>query len=153
MSPQSRQFRLFRFGNSANNHYSGQSLVTRFCSLLVGLWVSDALLDTVKIDGIGALFAGSAILGLTYLLIRPFFIAFSVCLILITLGFTIIIIDATMLLLTSKLSVSIGLSFQVNGFWTAMCTAIIIALIHLIISNLVNRKDQIDYVGRRERRI
>ena len=153
MSPQSRQFRVFRLGNSANNQHSGQSLVTRFCSLLVGLWVSDTLLANVEIDGIGSLFAGSAILALTYLLIRPLFIAFSACLILITLGFTIIIIDATMLLLTSKLSTSLGLSFQVNGFWTAICAAFIIALIHLIMSNLVNRKDQIDYVGRRERRI
>lgn len=153
MSPQSRQFRVFRLGNSANNQHSGQNLVTRFCSLLVGLWVSDALLVNVEIDGIGSLFAGSAILALTYLLIRPLFIAFSACLILITLGFTIIIIDATMLLLTSKLSTSLGLSFQVNGFWTTICAAFIIALIHLIMSNLVNRKNQIDYVGRRERRI
>ncbi len=153
MSPQSRQIRLFRLGTNANNQYSGRSLITRFCSLLVGLWASDALLDNVEIDGIGALFAGSAILALTYLLIRPLFIAFSVCLILITFGLTIIIIDATMLLITSKLSASIGLSFQVNGFWTAMCAAIVIALIHLIISNLVNRKGQLDLVERRERRI
>lgn len=153
MSPQSRKFRLFRLGNSANNQYSGQRLVTRFCSLLVGLWVSNALLDNVQIEGIGSLFAGSAILALTYLLVRPLFITFSFCLILLTLGLTIIIIDATMLLLTSALATAIGLSFQVSGFWTAMCVAIVIALIHLIISNLVNRKDEINYAGRRERRI
>ena len=153
MSQQSRQFRLFRLVSNSNNQYSGRSLVTRFCSLLVGLWVSNALLGNVQIEGMGSLFAGSAILALTYLLVRPIFITFSFCLILLTFGLTIIIIDAVMLLLTSTLATTIGLNFQVSGFWTAICAALVIALIHLIISNLINRKDQINYAGRRERRI
>ena len=153
MSQQSRQFRLFRLGTNSNNQYSGRSLVTRFCSLLVGLWASNALLDNVQIEGIGSLVAGSAILALAYLVVRPIFITFSFCLILLTFGLTIIIIDAVMLLITSTLATTIGLNFQVNGFWTAICAAFVIGFIHLIISNLINRKDQIDYASRRERRI
>ena len=135
MSQQTRQFRLFRLGTNSNNQYSGRSLMTRFCSLLVGLWASNALLDNVQIEGIGSLVAGSAILALAYLVVRPIFITFSFCLILLTFGLTIIIIDAVMLLITSTLATTIGLNFQVHGFWTAICAAFVIGLIYLIISN------------------
>ena len=120
--------------------WSLRGLVYRLAVNALGLWVADALIAGIEIDGWASLIAGSALFALVNTLLRPFAMLFSFCLILATFGLFVVVINAAMLALTAWVAGGIGLNFDVDSFWSALFGAGVISLISLLASALVGRR-------------
>lgn len=82
----------------------------------------------------------AAILGLVNAVVKPLAQTVGFCLIVLTLGLFLLVINALMLLLTSWISAQVGLSFHVDGFWAAFWGALVIAVIGAILGGVLGTK-------------
>ncbi|MGW6566985.1 phage holin family protein [Streptomyces sp. NPDC054975] len=69
------------------------------------------------------------VFGLVNFLVKPIVKLISLPLFVLTLGLITLVINALMLLLTSWLADKLDLSFQVDGFWTAVLGGLIISVV------------------------
>jgi len=67
--------------------------------------------------------------GLVNFVVKPVVKLLSFPLFVLTLGLITLVINALMLLLTSKIAEALDVGFHVDGFWTAVLGAIIITLV------------------------
>lgn len=71
----------------------------------------------------------AVIFGLVNALVKPVFSALTGCLIVITLGLFLFVINALMLMLTSWIAGQLNIGFHVDGFWWALIGSVVISLI------------------------
>lgn len=83
------------------------------------------------------LLAVAVILGVVNAVVKPFTQAVSACLIVLTLGLFLLVINALMLMLTSWLSGQVGLGFHVDGFFAALLGSIVISLVSSVVAGLL----------------
>ena len=110
-------------------------LAVNALALGVAIWLFDGITlsgssDTdqfVKLVIVGAIF------GVINMIVRPIVNLLSLPLIILTLGLFLIVVNALMLLLTSKISESIDLGFHVDGFWTAVWGSIVISISSMVL--------------------
>ncbi len=86
------------------------------------------LTPTDRQEQILTLLGVSLILGLVNAFVRPFAQVAGFCLIILTLGAFLLVINAGMLMLVSSISGELGLGFHVDGFWPALLGSVIISL-------------------------
>lgn len=101
----------------------------RLIATAIALWVSVLIVPGITYAG-GALgLVGVAILfGLVNAFIRPVLKLLTCPLVVLTLGLFVFVLNGLMLWLTSELSMSVGIDFNVDGFWAALFGAIIVSL-------------------------
>jgi len=101
------------------------------CSLAAAAWVFDGITVTgaTRQDRAITLLVVAAIFGLVNSFVRPVVKLLSLPLYLLTLGLFFLVVNALMLLLTSWISDQGGVSFHVDGFWTALWGAVVISLV------------------------
>ena len=87
-----------------------------------------------------SLIAGTALFAIVNLLLRPLATFVSCCLIAVTFGLFVLVINAILLGVTAWLARSLGLSFAVDGFWSAFFGAIVISIVSFL-ATLVVRTD------------
>ncbi len=82
------------------------------------------------------------VVGLIFGLINAFLGTFlkilSLPFIVLTLGVLLVVINALMLLLTDRLAESMGLGFNVDGFWAAFWGALIISIVGGILNAVLD---------------
>jgi putative membrane protein len=106
-------------------------LLTNAAAIAVAAW----LLDGIRLEGatwqdkIVPLLVVALILGLVTMFVEPVVKLLSLPFIILTIGLFLLVINALMLLLTSKIADSLDVGFHVNGFWTALWGSIIITLV------------------------
>jgi len=83
----------------------------------------------------------AAIFGLVNAVVRPLVTIAGACLVILTLGLFLFVINALMLMLTSWLATSLGFGFEVDGFWWAVLGSIIISVATSLMSGLLEVKD------------
>jgi len=93
--------------------------------LLDGIWIKGA----DRQDEIVPLLIVALILGLVTMFVEPVVKVLSLPFIILTIGLFLLVINALMLLLTSKIAEALDVGFHVDGFWTAVLGAIIITLV------------------------
>lgn len=74
------------------------------------------------------------IFGLLNALVRPLLKFLTCPLILLTLGFFTILINTGMLMLTSTVGQSFGISFTVDGFWPALLGSLVISFVSVVMT-------------------
>ena len=82
------------------------------------------------------------IFGIVNAIVKPIFTLVTACVVLLTLGLFLLVINALMLLLTSWLSDQFNLGWHVDGFWTAVLGSIIISIVSFILNAFIPDKDQ-----------
>jgi putative membrane protein len=114
-------------------------LVVNAAALGVAVWLFDGITLTADTTGakIGTLLVVGAIFGVITSVVRPIVNALSLPLIILSLGLMLLVTNALMLLLTSKVADSFGLAFHVDGFWTAVFGAIVISIASMILEALL----------------
>jgi putative membrane protein len=70
------------------------------------------------------------ILGLVSNFVRPVVTFFSIPFIIFTLGLFLLVINALMLMLTAWIAGGVGVSFHVQGFWSALGGSIVITIVN-----------------------
>ncbi len=82
-----------------------------------------------------------AVFGIVNSLIKPLVKFFTFPLIILTLGFFTLIINALMLVITEALSGPLNLGLQIKGFWPAFWGAFIVSIVSMLLSWLTGLKD------------
>ena len=102
------------------------------------LYVATRLVSGVTFTGDWLPFFGVAIVfGIVNAFIGPVAKILTFPIIIVTMGIFALVVNGLMLWLTSSLSASLGLGFQVSGFWAAFWGAIVVSLTSLILSLLI----------------
>jgi putative membrane protein len=112
-----------------------------FIRLLVNaaaLWVATQLVPGVTYSG-GPLpfLAVALVFGVINAILRPVLKILTLPIIILTLGIFALVINGLMLLLTSRLSDTLGLGFHVSGFWPAFWGAVVVSIVSTILSLLI----------------
>ena len=74
--------------------------------------------------------------GLINAVLRPLLLLLTCPLVLLTLGLFGLIINATLLILTSVIAESVGVRFTVDNFWSAILGGLVISAVTLVLSML-----------------
>jgi len=99
------------------------------------LWVAAAIVPGLEFHGgLGRLLLVAAVFGIVNSLLRPLLAILTCPLILVTLGFFMLVINALMLMVTGSLSESWNLGFTVSGFWAAFFGGIVVGLVSFVLS-------------------
>ena len=110
-------------------------LLLRLLINAVALWAAARWVPGIAYEGDwGTLAAVALIFGLVNALIRPLLKLLTSPLIAATLGLFTLVINALMLWLTAALAQSLGVSFSVAGFGSALLGAIVISLVSLLLT-------------------
>lgn len=96
------------------------------------------LFDGFHLEGFGAALLASLVLSVLNTIVKPILIVLTLPVTILSLGFFLFVINAITLMLTQAI---IGDSFVIEGFGLALLSAIILALLNLILNRLV--KDRI----------
>ena len=71
----------------------------------------------------------AAIMGVVNAVVKPFTQVLSFCLVLITFGLFLLVINAAMLLLTAWVAQKFGIGFFIDGVWPALWGSIVISVV------------------------
>jgi putative membrane protein len=111
--------------------------VFRWIVTTIAVFVAAPVVGINYGDRLGCLLGAALLLGIINAFIRPVLLLLSLPLILVTLGFFILIINALML----KFVGQIVPCFQVPGFWPAFFGAIIISIVSWLLSAFFRGSD------------
>lgn len=112
-------------------------------ALAVAVW----LLDKITLTGdstagkAGTLIVVALVFGLVNSLVKPVVQVLTFPLFLLTLGLITLVVNALMLLLTSWVCGLLGVSFHVEGFWTAVLGGLIISVVSWALHTVLPDKD------------
>lgn len=105
----------------------------------VAVWLVPGITLTAEttVDKVLTLLGVAAILGVVNAVVRPVAAALGTCLIVLTFGLFLLVINALMLMLTSWVAAQVGLGFHVDGFWAALLGSVIISLVSAVVGSLL----------------
>lgn len=107
-------------------------LLLRFAINATGLFLASAIVPGIEIGDWQSLLAGTAIFAIVNMLVRPVALLLTFCLVLVTFGLFVIVVNAAMLGATAWAAGQLGLNFTVDGFWSAVFGALIISAVSFI---------------------
>jgi putative membrane protein len=96
----------------------------------LALWVAQALLSGIRIEGAGTLFIAALLLGFVNAIVRPLLIFVTLPITILTLGLFLLVINAAMLGLVAALLEN----FTISGFWSALAGAIVVSLVSWLVT-------------------
>ena len=106
------------------------------------LWVATRLVSGITYTGDGVSLLGVALVfGVLNVLIKPILFLLSLPFLIVTLGLFTLVLNALMLLLTSRASDALGLGFTVSGFWPALFGGLVVSVVSFGLSLFVSDGD------------
>ena len=118
------------------------SFLVRLVVNAVALGAAAWLFDGIRVGGRDAgdrvltLLVVALIFGLVNAFITPVIKLLSLPFIILTLGLLLLVINALMLLLTSRLAEAFDVRFVVDGFWSAVLGSIVISIVGAVLGGL-----------------
>jgi len=85
----------------------------------------------------------AAIFGLVNAVVRPLFVFVTSPLLLVTLGFFLLVINAALLMLTSWVCGQLGVPWGVDGFWSALWGAMIVSVVSFLLNSFVGKRGEV----------
>jgi putative membrane protein len=111
----------------------------------LALWVAQALLPGIRIEGAGTLFIAALLLGFVNAIVRPLLIFVTLPVTILTLGLFLLVINAAMLGLVAALLEQ----FTISGFWSALAGAIVVSLVSWLVSSTIGNSARVEMFGAR----
>jgi putative membrane protein len=111
--------------------------VFRWIATTVAVMVAASIIHGIRYDTVASLIGAALLLGILNAFVRPILLILSAPLILLTLGFFILIINALML----RLVPSIVSGFQVDSFGSAFWGALVVSIVSWILSAFFRGSD------------
>lgn len=102
-------------------------------ALAAAAWLLDDIRVTDRDDQVLTLLGVALIFGVVNAFVAPLVKLVSLPFIILTLGLLLWIINAVMLLLTTRIAEAVGLGFRVDGFGTALLGALVISVVTAIL--------------------
>lgn len=120
-----------------------KALLLRLLVTSLALWVAVELVSGIAFTGKPLALVGVALVfGAVNAVLKPILTILTCPLILLTLGFFTLILNAILLLATSSLSQSLGLGFVVDGFWPAFWGGLLIGLASTVLTAMLGPERQ-----------
>ena len=118
-------------------------LVARWIIIVLALLAAAWLVPGIHVGGDAwlAYAVMAAALGVVNALVRPLLKLLTCPLILLTLGFFTLVINALMLLLAARIAQSLSVDFTVAGFWPAFWGGLIVSIVTTLLSIFVRDDD------------
>ncbi len=110
-----------------------RTFVIRLIVNAVALAVAARLIPGIAYGGWGDLVIVAFLFGVVNALVKPVLKLLTCPLVALTLGLFIFVINALMLLLTAVLADLVGVTFRVEGFWSAFWGALIVAVVSYVL--------------------
>ena len=79
----------------------------------------------------------AAIMGVVNAVIKPFTQVLSFCLVVLTFGLFLLVINAAMLSLTAWAAQQLGIGFFIDGFWPALWGSIVISVVTSLLGSIL----------------
>lgn len=118
-------------------------LLLRLLVTSLALWVAVELVSGIAFTGKPLALVGVALVfGAVNAVLKPILTILTCPLILLTLGFFTLILNAILLLATSSLSQSLGLGFVVDGFWPAFWGGLLIGIASTVLTAMLGPERQ-----------
>ena len=111
--------------------------VFRWAITTIAVMVASSIIHGIRYDTVASLIGAALLLGILNAFVRPILLILSVPLILLTLGFFILILNALMLFFVP----SIVIGFHVDSFWSAFWGAIVVSIVSWILSAFFRGSD------------
>ena len=129
-----------------------RSLLLHWILNAAALWVAAALIPGLDFTGgPGKLLLVAAVFGIVNSTLRPLLTILTCPLIVLTLGFFTLVINAVMLMVTGWLSESWNLGFTVSGFWPAFFGGLVVGLVSMALSvGLAPKESRVTSRGSRD---
>ena len=113
-------------------------LFLRLITTSLALWVAVRLVPGIDFTGNPLALVGVALVfGAVNAVLKPILTILTCPLILLTLGFFTLVLNAILLMATSSLSQALGLGFTVDGFWPAFWGGILIGLASTVLTAIL----------------
>lgn len=130
-------------------------MLLRVAATMVAVWLAAYLVPGISVGSVNATGDATAnhllalaviaiVIGLVNSIVKPIAEGLSGCLVLLTLGLFLLVVNAAMLFLSAWISRQLGIGFEVSGWGAAIIGSLIISLVSGLINGLtgVNRKDK-----------
>ena len=114
-----------------------RSFLIRWFVTTLAVFLTAHIIPGITYDSTGSLICASLLLGIINALVRPVLLLLSLPLILLTMGFFILVVNALMLELVAFLVKG----FHVESFWTAFFGSILIGFVSWVLSAFFRDKD------------
>jgi putative membrane protein len=111
--------------------------VFRWAITTIAVMVASSIIHGIRYDTVAALIGAALLLGILNAFVRPILLILSVPVILLTLGFFILTLNALMLLIVPN----IVIGFHVDTFWSAFWGAIVVSIVSWILSAFFRGSD------------
>lgn len=122
-----------------------KSFLVRWFITTLAVFLAAQIVHGIDYGGnFGTLLAASLLLGILNALVRPVLMLFSLPLIIVTMGFFILLINALLLKFTGLLIPG----FEVHGFWAAFFGAIIISIVSWALNGFIRKDGRTTMVSR-----
>lgn len=113
------------------------NFLTRLIVSTLAVMVTAYLLPGVQVNSVFTAIMVAAVLSLLNVVVKPILIILTIPITLLTLGLFLLVINAGMIMLASK----IVPDFVVDGFWTALFFSIILSLVNAIFHSIAKKDD------------
>jgi len=119
-------------------------LVTNALALLVAIWLFDGITlhAPTLTDRVLQLLITGGIFGAINSLVKPVVNFLALPAIILSFGLMLLITNALMLWLTSRIATTLDLGFHVQGFWTTVLGALVISIAGMVIEGVVPDRDR-----------
>lgn len=84
----------------------------------------------------------AAIFGVVNALVKPLFVFVTSPLLLLTLGLFLLVVNASLLMLTSWVCQKVGIGWHVADFWSAFWGALMVSIVSFVLNSLVTKKGE-----------
>ena len=105
--------------------------VTRWMLTAAAVWVAALVVTGIWYDDAESLLAAALILGILNSLVKPVLVRVALPLVILSLGFMLLVINAFLLVVTTRLVPG----FHVSGFWSAVGGSVIISVVSFLLGN------------------
>ncbi len=114
-------------------------LITNALALLVAIWLFSGITLTASstTDRVVQLLITGGIFGAINSLVKPVVNFLALPAIILSFGLMLLVTNALMLFLTSKIAATLDMGFHVDGFWTAVWGGLVISIAGLIIEGIL----------------
>lgn len=112
----------------------------------LGLWVAQAIVPGMEIQGFGTLLAAALLLGIVNAFVRPLIILLTLPITVLSLGLFLLVVNAAMLGLVAAFLDG----FVVRGFFSALLGSIVVSITSWIASWYIGSSGRVEVIVRRE---
>jgi len=112
-------------------------LIVSALAIIVTSYIFSKFNLGVHIDGALTAVLVAAVLSLLNAIVKPLLIILTIPITVVTLGFFLLVINAVLILITSKL---LAPRFEVDGFWVAFFFSLVLSIVNSIFNSFNSRR-------------